>query len=76
MTMYGRPSAEMPAWYTVTIAGCADRWASTSASALNMRTSSGSAAGAGMTLTATARRGMSCSYRKTSANPPEPSGRT
>ena len=30
----------------------------------------------GRTLTATLRRGMSCSYRKTSAKPPEPSGRT
>ncbi len=45
------------------------------ASAWNIWRSSSFTTSARSTLTATRRRGMFCSYRKTSAKPPEPSTR-
>jgi hypothetical protein len=74
ITRKGRPSRATPAWNTVTIDGWCDSRAVRSASRSNASRPAASTL-ASSTLTATARRGSSCSYRNTSADPPEPSSR-
>src|SRR6478752_5054666 len=76
ITRYGRPSDDTLAWYTVRIEGCVLSCAIRLASAWNICLTWLVTTSASITLTATCLRGMFCSYKKTSAKPPEPRTRT